>query len=70
MSSVSKVKYVLYVADNERALRECFVITTGKKKRTAGTILWLSIVIMRCLVCEPMLYIKVEFLFTYLPGKQ
>lgn len=32
MSSVSKVKYVLYVADNERALRECFVITTGKKK--------------------------------------
>lgn len=39
MSSVSKVKYVLYVADNERALRECFVITTGKKKWTAGTIL-------------------------------
>lgn len=31
MSSVSKVNYVLCIADNKRALRDCFVIPIGKK---------------------------------------
>lgn len=32
MSSLNKVKYVLFIADNKRALRHYFVIPTGKKK--------------------------------------
>lgn len=32
MSSLNKVKYAVYIADNKRALRDYFVIPSGKKK--------------------------------------